>query len=213
MTDFCNKILPQAEYLKNELLKKYEKEHEEYTAQSEKLRQQAEEQRQREIEEQTRREKERGDKASTLGGGSSSVGVLADADKGYPKEPFSTGLVTPGPSRIPSAPPPENDLSAPTSLPSWPSQFQDPPAWQYDPTPVQKVVEPEGPNFHGGTPSIDRSTKPSRILTPMSSGLRPLTIPTDLSAMFLRCAESNTGRNVETCGLLTGKIVMWIIIF
>jgi len=50
-------------------------------------------------------------------------------------------------------------------------------------------------------PSFDRSTKPVGY-----SGLRDIVIPSNLPMLFLKIAEKNTERNVETCGILSGKL-------
>ena len=39
------------------------------------------------------------------------------------------------------------------------------------------------------------------------SGLRKVIIPTDLVGKFLSLASSNTRKNLETCGILAGKLV------
>ena len=38
-------------------------------------------------------------------------------------------------------------------------------------------------------------------------GLRNLIIPSDLSQEFLKIAQNNTSKNIETCGILAGKLV------
>jgi STAM-binding protein len=53
-------------------------------------------------------------------------------------------------------------------------------------------------------PAVDRSTKPNT--TCESDSLRRVLIPASLSRDFLRAAASNTVRNVETCGILAGKL-------
>lgn len=203
MTDFCTKILPQAEYLKKELLKKYETEHEEYLVEEKERLRQVEEQRQRELEEQKRRAQERA---------SSDNKVIPAMVLPSAPPPSAPAFGDPGRSSydstsfVPSAPFVPPPVEQPNS---------GPPAWQYDPTPKEKIREPDVTPFTGlnipvgpsGIPSVDRSTKPSRVLTPMSSGLRPLIIPADLPTTFLRYAQANTAKNTETCGLLTGRIV------
>jgi len=37
--------------------------------------------------------------------------------------------------------------------------------------------------------------------------LRPVVVPADLVAQFSRAAKTNTARNVETCGILCGRLV------
>ncbi|XP_056017813.1 STAM-binding protein-like [Ostrea edulis] len=58
-----------------------------------------------------------------------------------------------------------------------------------------------------GSPDIDRSTKPDHFTSTGFSGLREVVIPSDLMRKFLVIAEHNTLRNIETCGILAGKLV------
>ena len=41
----------------------------------------------------------------------------------------------------------------------------------------------------------------------MSDAIRQLAVPAELCRSFLRLAEANTSRSVETCGILCGKLV------
>lgn len=53
-------------------------------------------------------------------------------------------------------------------------------------------------------PAVDRSTKPNAANE--SDSLRRVVIPMSLTQDFLRAAALNTSRNVETCGMLAGKL-------
>jgi STAM-binding protein len=53
-------------------------------------------------------------------------------------------------------------------------------------------------------PTIDRNLKP-RIEN--SYNFRTIIIPKDLTSKFLDLAFANTSRNIETCGILAGKLV------
>lgn len=53
-------------------------------------------------------------------------------------------------------------------------------------------------------PTVDRSTKPNTANE--SDSLRRVVIPLSLSQEFLHAAAANTARNVETCGILAGKL-------
>ena len=54
-------------------------------------------------------------------------------------------------------------------------------------------------------PSIpDRSSKPASYYSNMN--LRKVTVPSILTAKFLSLADKNTEKNVETCGVLAGKL-------
>ncbi len=61
---------------------------------------------------------------------------------------------------------------------------------------------------------VDRSLKPSVgslgvSYTPQNRyGLRSVIIPSTLIRQFMVLAESNTEKNIETCGILGGKLVM-----
>ncbi|XP_012720768.2 STAM-binding protein-like A [Fundulus heteroclitus] len=61
------------------------------------------------------------------------------------------------------------------------------------------------------TPSFDRSLKPGSLVSPgnnntMVDAVRQLAVPAELCRSFLRLAEANTSRAVETCGILCGKL-------
>ncbi|XP_056274643.1 STAM-binding protein-like A isoform X2 [Pseudoliparis swirei] len=60
-------------------------------------------------------------------------------------------------------------------------------------------------------PSFDRSLKPGSLVSPgnnnaMVDALRQLAVPAELCRSFLKLAEANTSRDVETCGILCGKL-------
>lgn len=58
-------------------------------------------------------------------------------------------------------------------------------------------------------PSFDRSAKPLSLLSPSINskpGLRDVVIPSKLMGKFMALAQRNTERNVETCGILAGKL-------
>lgn len=67
--------------------------------------------------------------------------------------------------------------------------------------------------FFGYSPSVDRSTKPvdhflsTGVTGTNKYGLKDVVIPRDIVAKFMSVADSNTKRNVETCGILSGKMV------
>lgn len=59
-------------------------------------------------------------------------------------------------------------------------------------------------------PPVDRSTKPSPLLSPEpfflgTQGLRSVVVPGGLFAKFLYLSKQNTEKNVETCAILAGK--------
>ncbi|ELU02238.1 hypothetical protein CAPTEDRAFT_20376 [Capitella teleta] len=61
-------------------------------------------------------------------------------------------------------------------------------------------------------PSVDRSSKPSDhftssgALTGNKHGLRGVSIPGEIVVKFLNIALPNTSRNIETCGILCGRM-------
>lgn len=54
-------------------------------------------------------------------------------------------------------------------------------------------------------PRVDRSTKPSDSKG-NNYNLRTVYLPLDLSERFLHVAKSNTDKNIETCGILAGRL-------
>ncbi len=56
-------------------------------------------------------------------------------------------------------------------------------------------------------PVVNRALKPKSSNEQNSYNLRTIVIPYDLTRKFLDVAEANTKRNVETCGILAGKLV------
>ncbi|KAG5886721.1 hypothetical protein JTB14_030787 [Gonioctena quinquepunctata] len=58
-------------------------------------------------------------------------------------------------------------------------------------------------------PTIDRSKKPSEISFQDrydTNILRPVVVPVKVMTLFQAMAQSNTFKNIETCGVLTGKL-------
>ncbi|XP_056323264.1 STAM-binding protein-like A [Danio aesculapii] len=70
---------------------------------------------------------------------------------------------------------------------------------------------PAGATNHQGLPAFDRSLKPSVPVSAghsaLVNGLRQLFVPAELCQRFLKLAETNTARAVETCGILCGKLM------
>lgn len=64
--------------------------------------------------------------------------------------------------------------------------------------------------FFRHKPIVDRSTKP--MLNKNSAlpyNLRQIIVPGNLTKRFLEHAQHNTFNNLETCGILTGKLVIF----
>ncbi|KAK5870728.1 hypothetical protein PBY51_003652 [Eleginops maclovinus] len=108
-----------------------------------------------------------------------------------PNMPLLPGIKGP-PAVSPSAPQSPGDLSGGTN-----HQYNDPPASIGTPATAP--------------PTFDRSLKPGSLVSPgnnntMVDALRQLAVPAELCRSFLRLAEANTIRAVETCGILCGKL-------
>lgn len=57
-------------------------------------------------------------------------------------------------------------------------------------------------------PTFDRSQKPSESdITYDSKVLRTVVVPIKVMTLFQAMAHSNTFKNIETCGVLTGVLV------
>ncbi|GIY34291.1 STAM-binding protein-like A [Caerostris darwini] len=79
------------------------------------------------------------------------------------------------------------------------------------PPPYEEQFIPPIENRATSMPSIDRSTKPRSLLSPGPDsayvhGLRIVIVPLRGIDTFLSLAKQNTDHNVETCGILTGKM-------
>lgn len=58
-------------------------------------------------------------------------------------------------------------------------------------------------------PIVDRSTKPMVYNHPTGPyNLRKIVVPANLTKRFLEQAQRNTLNNLETCGILAGKLVI-----
>ncbi|XP_033322252.1 STAM-binding protein-like A isoform X1 [Megalopta genalis] len=67
------------------------------------------------------------------------------------------------------------------------------------------IAQTSKDKFFRRTPTIDRSTKPS-VLMSDNHTLRDIVLPTKLMHNFLKLAFTNTMNNKETCGILAGKL-------
>lgn len=62
-------------------------------------------------------------------------------------------------------------------------------------------------------PIVDRSTKPIVYKNQQNPyNLRQIIVPGNLTTKFLEHVQSNTYNNLETCGILAGKLVTFIFI-
>ena len=56
-------------------------------------------------------------------------------------------------------------------------------------------------------PHVNRSLKPHTGDAPNNYNMRTVSVPFDLAHRFMEAVDANTVRNVETCGILAGKLV------
>ncbi|XP_045076289.1 STAM-binding protein-like A, partial [Coregonus clupeaformis] len=113
----------------------------------------------------------------------------------------------------PGAPPPDAPLLPGIQGPSLPLA-PTPPLSPGDST-IQRRP-PGGSTGPTALPTFDRTLKPGGLVSPsgnnntmdgMVDGIRQLAVPSELCSSFLRLADSNTRRAVETCGILCGKLL------
>ena len=72
---------------------------------------------------------------------------------------------------------------------------------------IDRSTKPKVESSAAAAPVIpDRNTKPSLGLYSGSGGLRSVQVPSILMAKFISIAEPNTRANIETCGVLAGKL-------
>ncbi|KAK4328152.1 hypothetical protein Pmani_001427 [Petrolisthes manimaculis] len=211
-------ILPKAEHLKHKLLNKYQKEYDVIVQQQlqleEQLRQkkEAEEEEQRRLRQQyeednrRRRDVEEEERRIRQLEGFHLQQRKQEVDDAPPEYNSLGNLIYPTSvlsldddiihDRTPSAPqifsPPQP--SSPTDLtPSIPAR---------DLKPSPQSVLP--------IPQVDRSSKPVSLLSATiggkSGGLREVVVPVELMSKFMALAQANTLRNIETCGVLAGKL-------
>ncbi|XP_065089611.1 STAM-binding protein [Ochlerotatus camptorhynchus] len=111
-------------------------------------------------------------------------------------------------------------IAPPTNLPQ-PSAPSFSPSMLADSDMLDRVLYPNDfptdPNRLSGTglllpdtkpipkPAFDRSLKPSPTSV-LAGSLRPVVVPTNTMAKFLALASHNTLSNVETCGILAGRL-------
>ncbi|XP_066939836.1 STAM-binding protein-like isoform X2 [Macrobrachium rosenbergii] len=222
-TKKLKEILPKAENLKTLLREKYQQEYnvivkeqkrleEELKAkQLEQQRQAQEEERRRQLlEEENQRRKEIRDEEKRIKDLQSfhhnhPKNAWSDAPPDYNSlgsliYPTSALTISDGsPTNRPSAP--LDDFSSPTTSPSSPSSNI-----QSLPSIPSRELKP----MHPGIPAVDRSNKPTSLLSATvgvkSGGLREVVVPVELMSKFMNLAQANTLRNIETCGVLAGRL-------
>ena len=81
-------------------------------------------------------------------------------------------------------------------------------AWQ-----SERNAQPTAPSMSvpssatsNGRPEVNRALKPFRNVLANTHNLRIVSLPAETSRKFLNLAEANTSRNIETCGILAGRL-------
>ncbi|XP_036383069.1 STAM binding protein b [Megalops cyprinoides] len=193
---------PQAEELKKGLLKQYEKEYAEYL-----LKRKAEEEtlarelaRQRELEAERQRVADIQKRQQEQEQFNAFEEMIRRQELEKERQRILQEF------RVPSAPPPDSPLVPGVQGPPQPhvGTTTPPQSPGSTPTHTSPSVRPTAP------PTFDRSLKPGALISPgnsfMVDGLRQLAVPSELCHKFLKLADANTARAVETCGILCGKL-------
>ncbi|XP_020612865.1 STAM-binding protein-like isoform X3 [Orbicella faveolata] len=190
------RVFSMAEELKGILKERYQQEYQQFIAEEARKKEEEEARRKeferREAEERARREQE----AQKIAQHQSSVSthhaeiprVIPSAPPligDYPAPPTGRNESTVGSNQREHGAPSEQTHSTMPRPPSYSSLFS-------VPTP--------------STPSVDRSTKPVMAADTTPHGLRKVHIPGELISHFLRLASDNTRKNLETCGILAGRL-------
>ncbi|XP_051758262.1 STAM binding protein b isoform X2 [Ctenopharyngodon idella] len=189
---------PQAELLKKHLLRRYEKEYAEYINKKRAEAQALERElsRQRELEAERQRVADMQRRQLEQEQFSMFEEMIRQKDRqqrvhefSSPASPQDDTLLIPG---IQGPPLPYLESPTPPQSPHYPSTNHSTPS----------APSPAAP------PTFDRSLKPGHLSTntTMVDGLRQIAVPAELCGKFLRLANNNTIRAVETCGILCGRL-------
>ncbi|KAI2661360.1 STAM-binding protein-like A [Labeo rohita] len=188
---------PQAEQLKKHLLRRYEREHAEFVSKkrAEDQALQRELSRQRELEAERRRVADMQRRQLEQEQFSMFEEMIRQQDR-QRERPNVHGFNT-------AARPQDEALLIPG--------IQGPPLpYLESPTPPQSPQHPSANHSapSAAPPTFDRSLKPGHLSnnTTLVDGLRQIAVPAELCGKFLRLANNNTIRAVETCGILCGSL-------
>ncbi|XP_043102654.1 STAM binding protein b [Puntigrus tetrazona] len=192
---------PQAEQLKKYLLRRYEKEYAEFItkkrAEDQALQRQMS--RQRELEAERRRVADMQRRQLEQEQFSMFEEMIRQQDRQRERQrvhdfntPASHQDETPLIPGIQGPPLPYLESPTPPQSPQYPSANHSAPS----------APSPAAP------PTFDRSLKPGHLgnNTTLVDGLRQIAVPSELCSKFLRLANNNTIRAVETCGILCGRL-------
>lgn len=194
---------PQAELLKKHLLGIYEKEYEEYLSKkrAETAAMEREMSRQRELQVERQRVADMQKKQLEQEQFSMFEEMIRQQERQRGRQPVIHEFSTPAcpQDEMPLIPgvqgPPMPYISSPTP-PESPQQH-----------PSANHRTPSAPS-PAAPPTFDRTLKPGHLAsnTTLIDGLRQIAVPTELCTKFLRLANNNTVRAVETCGILCGRL-------
>ncbi|XP_076035817.1 STAM-binding protein-like isoform X2 [Oratosquilla oratoria] len=208
-TKKLKEVLPRAESLKETLQERYRKEHNAFLEQKRKEQQLLKEQeeliRKQKFEEQMIAEQRAPPGYEDEQGWSNAAKQVWE-----PTPPIDTTI---GSLVYPTDALNINDIHEVKPLPPIEPPSPTVPAWDPSnslhatPSIPSRDLKPSAPGF--GAPHIDRNTKPLSLLSTVGgskSGLRSVVVPVELMNKFMTLAHSNTQRNIETCGILAGKV-------
>ncbi|XP_022237832.1 STAM-binding protein-like [Limulus polyphemus] len=202
-------IFPVAEQLKSSLLEAYNKEYEQWLEEKRRIEEAVEQERRRKQEEEERRQKAEQERATFE---KEKQWRLAQERERQKLSNYSQDeRVLPENQLYPGELYPESPMDTRNNSHSRDNLVLDEGLGMNEDIPV--VVSPIEDMIIGNlpVPVVDRSTKPSSLLSPGPSsthafGLRTVIVPVGLMDSFLQLAQSNTSQNVETCGILSGKL-------
>ncbi|XP_069187420.1 STAM-binding protein-like isoform X3 [Procambarus clarkii] len=223
-TKKLKEILPKAERLKNQLTEKYQREYNIIVQEQKKLEEQLkrkQDEAQRLAQEEEKRRKEQYEENYKRNRN------IQDEEKRI-RDLQSTHHKNPE-LAMDDAPPPYDGLGSltyPTSALTLNDLEHDDrlrlPRDDISPSSITQDYSPSSANFipsipsrdlkplHPSIPSVDRSRKPVSLLSAnvgtKSGGLREVRVPEELMVKFMALAQPNTSRNIETCGILAGKL-------
>ncbi|XP_059400657.1 STAM-binding protein-like A [Carassius carassius] len=190
---------PKAEELKKLLLKQYEKEHVEYLvrkrAEDEAQARELAKQQDLEAEQQGLAEQQRMCEQEQFSAFEELI-RRQELEKEKERQRIMQGF------SIPASPTSPRDLLVP--------DVQGPPQASLTP-PTTPGGTPNHVSQTSSLPAFDRSLKPSVPVSAghsaLVNGLRQLFVPAELCQRFLKLADANTARAVETCGILCGRLM------
>lgn len=205
ITEKLKEIMPKAEKLKGRLIELYSREYNQKLEQERKEKEEVNRlmKKAKELDDERLKQKLKAqiDKDQHKNGAINVVKPISIDTVQYPDDSSVEVKIKPS---APVLPEPEIVTQPKPLLPDPPSV---PPSKSSIPVP-NSLLLPSSPGT--ATPSFDRNTKPSSLLSPSIASkplaLRTVIIPSRLMPSFLNISHRNTSNNVETCGVLAGKL-------